>query len=85
MSDVQKERNERRKRTLSIRKPRNLPRRSTDTASDVENAHLGLDTGLVSEVVLVTGDGLVEGLSGVVTAEVERVSPSVLVELSGSL
>lgn len=77
MSDVQKERNERRKRTLSIRKPRNLPRRSTDTASDVENAHLGLDTGLVSEVVLVTGDGLVERLAFVVATEVELETRSI--------
>lgn len=57
----------------------NLTSRATDTAADIENAHVLLDADLVGEVVLVAGNGLVEGLAEGVAAEVEGLAPTVLV------
>lgn len=54
---------------------------STNTASDIKNLHVLLDTDLVGEVMLVAGNSLVEWLVGGEAAEVEGLSPSVLVEV----
>ena len=59
----------------------NLTGRAADTAADVENLHALLDADAVGEVVLVSGNGLVEGLAGRETAEVEGLSPSVFVQV----
>ncbi len=58
---------------------------TTDTATDIEDAHLGLESHLVGKVVLVTGDGLHESLTGVVTSKVEVLTPAVLVEVGGTI
>lgn len=71
--------------TFDISETSDLTSRSSDTASDIENAHLGLESSLKGEVVFVTRDRLVEGLSLVVSAEMERSSPSVLVQFGGTL
>lgn len=58
---------------------------TTDTATNVENLHALLDTGLHGEVVLVAGDGLVERLTVGEAAEVEGSTPSVLVKVGGKV
>ena len=58
---------------------------STNTASDIKNLHVLLDTDLVGEVVLVAGNGLVERLVGGEAAEVEGLSPAVLVEVGAQV
>jgi hypothetical protein len=55
---------------------------STDTTSNIQDFVSILDTDLCGEVVFVAGNGLVEVFSICVTAEVERLAPSVLVEIS---
>lgn len=60
---------------VDVRKPSDLTSGTTNTASDVEDSHLGLELHRVGEVVLVAGDGLVEGLALVVASKVERRSP----------
>ena len=66
---------------LAVREPRDLPGRATDTAANIEDLHTGLDVHLGSKVVLVTRSGLAERLALVVTREVERRAPAVLVEV----
>lgn len=58
---------------------------STDTATDIEDLHTLLDTNLVCKVVLMTGNGLVEGLADGETAEVERLAPAELVDVGGEV
>jgi hypothetical protein len=41
----------------------NLASGTTNTAADIENLHTLLDTNLVGKVVLMTGNGLVEGFA----------------------
>lgn len=60
----------------------NLSRRSTNTAANVQDAHVVLEVHLVCEVVLVASNGLVEGLAVGITAEVEALAPTVLVQVS---
>ncbi len=59
----------------------NLAGRAADTAANIEHSHTLLDANAVGEVVLVTGNGLVEWLAGRKAAEVERLAPAVLVEV----
>lgn len=63
----------------------NFTCRSADTAADVQNLHAFGDAGLHGKVVLVAGDGLVEGLAVGEAAEVERRAPTVLVEIGGQV
>jgi len=63
----------------------NLTGRAADTAADVQNLHALGDAGLHGEVVLMTGDGLVEGLTVGEAAEVEGGAPAVLVEVSSQV
>lgn len=58
---------------------------ATNTTANVQNLHALLETGLHGEIVLVTGDGLVEGLTVGETAEVEGGAPAVLVEISSQI
>jgi hypothetical protein len=58
---------------------------SSNSTSDVKNGHTLLQSHHVGEEVLVTGDSLVESLTGVETTEVERLSPSVLVEVGSEV
>ena len=59
-----------------------LARGATDTTADIQDPHAGLDVDLVGEVVLMAGNGLVEGLALGEAAEMERGAPAVLVEIS---
>jgi hypothetical protein len=63
----------------------NLSGRATNTTTDIEDLHVVLEVHDVGEVVLVTGNGLFEGLAKGETAEVERLAPAVLVEVSGQV
>lgn len=59
----------------------NLTRRATDTAANVQDPHALLDVHRVGEVVLVAGNGLVEGLAVGEATEVEGLAPAVLVQI----
>ena len=63
----------------------NLTGRATNTASNVENLHSLLDTHGVGEVVLMASNGLVEGLTVGETAEVEGLTPTVLVQVGSQV
>ena len=69
---------------MGVAEAGDLARGPADAAADVEHAHAGLEADLRGEVVLVPGDGLVEGLALVVASKVERRAPAVLVQLRGS-
>lgn len=62
-----------------------LAGRTADTAADIEDLHSLLDANAVGKIVLVTGDGLLERLAMGKAAEMERLSPSVLVQISGEI
>jgi hypothetical protein len=62
-----------------------LAGRTADTAADIEDLHSLLDANAVGKIVLVTGDGLMERLAMGKAAEMERLSPSVLVQISGEI
>lgn len=63
----------------------NLTSRTTNTTADIQNLHTILDFHAVSKVVFVTGNGLEEGFAAGESAEVERGSPSVFVEVGGKV
>lgn len=52
---------------------------STDTTADVKDLVSVFDADLGGEVVLMTGDGLVEGLAVCKAAEVEGLAPAIFV------
>lgn len=58
-----------------------LSRRPAYTATNVKNLHTSLDSDLHREIVLVTRNGLIEGLANRVPAEVEALSPTILVQV----
>ena len=55
--------------------------RSSDTTADIEDFVAILNTDLRSEVMFMSCNGLVEALAICETAEMERLSPTVLVEI----
>lgn len=59
----------------------NLAGGTANAAADVEDLHALLDANLSSQVVLVTSNGLVKGLAGGETAEVEALAPAILVDI----
>jgi hypothetical protein len=59
----------------------NLTGWTSNTATNIENLHVLTDTNAMSEVMLVSGDSLVERLTVGETAEVERLSPTILVQV----
>lgn len=59
----------------------NLPSRSTNTASNIQDLHTRFDTDVVSKVVFVASDSTIEGLPVSKAAEVKRLRPPVLVEI----
>lgn len=63
----------------------NLSCRSTDTTANIKNLHALLDANLVCKIVLMAGNGLVEGLANGETAEVERLAPAELVDVGGKV
>ena len=63
----------------------NLSSRATNTTTNIQDLHVVLEIHDVSEVVLVTGNGLSEGLAVGETAEVERLTPAVLVKVGGQV
>ena len=58
---------------------------STNTTADIEDFVSVFDTNLRGEVVFVTGNGLVEGFTVCETAEVERLAPTVFVEIRAKI
>lgn len=58
-----------------------LAGRSTHTAAHIQDPHVLLQAHLERQVVLMAGNGLLEGLSVREAAEMERAAPSVLVEV----
>ena len=58
---------------------------TTDTTSDVQNAHAGLETHLRGEVVFVTGETSGEGFALVEPTKVERLGPGELIEFSSPI
>ena len=58
---------------------------STNTAADIQHLHALLDTNVVSQVVLVASNGLVERLAIGETAEVEALAPAVLIEIGSKV
>lgn len=63
----------------------NLSGGTSNTASNVQDSVTVLDPNLCGEVVLVTGNGLVETLTVGITAEVEGLSPAILVDVGGEI
>ena len=58
---------------------------STNTTADIQDVHALLEAHLECEVVLVSGGGLLEGLTLAVAAEVEALAPTVLVKVCGEV
>lgn len=63
----------------------NLPSWSTNTTANIKNLHALLDTNAVRKVVLMASDSLVEWLAVCEAAEVEGLSPSVLVQVGSKV
>jgi len=63
----------------------NLAGRSTDTAANIKDLHSLLDSNAMSKIVFVASDSLTERLAMGEAAEVERLAPSVLVQISGKI
>lgn len=63
----------------------NLSRRATDTTSNIKNFVSILNTNLGRQVMLVAGNCLVEWFTICESAEVERLSPSVLIEIRSEI
>lgn len=59
-----------------------LPSGTTNTTADIENGHAVPETHHMCQVVLMAGDSLVKGLAFVEAAEVERLAPTILIEVS---
>jgi hypothetical protein len=66
---------------MSAREFSNFSSRTSNTASNVQDLVSILDTDFGGEVVFVTRNGLVERFCVCETAEMERLSPAVLVEI----
>lgn len=58
-----------------------LAGRAADTTTNIEHLHVLLDAHAVSQVVLMSGNGLVKRLAIGKAAEVERLSPAILVQI----
>ena len=58
---------------------------TADTAADIKDLHVLLEAHLVGEVVLVAGNCLVEVLALVEAAEMEGLTPAVLVKIGGEV
>jgi hypothetical protein len=72
-------------RNMRTRELGNFSRRPTNTAADIEDLVAVLDADFGGEVVLVAGDGLVEGLAVGKAAEVEGLAPAVFVEVGSEV
>lgn len=72
-------------RHVGARELDNLAGRTTDTAANIKDLHSRLDTHAVGQVVLVASYGAVESLTVGEAAEVEALTPSVLVEVRGQV
>lgn len=70
---------------VCTRKLCNLSGGTSNTASNVQDSVAVLDPNLCGEVVLVTGNSLVETLTIGITAEVEGLSPAILVDVGGEI
>lgn len=70
---------------VHVREPGDFPRGTTNATADIEDTHAGLEVHLRGEVVLVTCERGEEGLALVEAGEVERLGPTVLVELSSTI
>lgn len=63
----------------------NFSSRTTNTTTNIQDLHVLLEVHDVSEVVLVTGDSLSERLAVCETAEVEGLTPTVLVKVGSQV
>lgn len=63
----------------------NLAGRASNTTTNVKDFHSLFYTNAVGEVVLVTGNGLVEGLAEGEATEMERLAPAVFVQISSEV
>lgn len=70
---------------VAASKLHNFPCRATHTATNVEDFHIALDADTGCQVVLVTGDGLREGLSVCEPAKMKGFTPSVFVKVRGKV
>lgn len=70
---------------IGVRELNNLTSWTTNTTADIQNLHTILNPHAVSKVVFVTGNGLEEGLAAGESTEVERGSPSVLIEVGSKV
>jgi hypothetical protein len=63
----------------------NLSSRATNTTTNVQDLHVILEVHDVGEVVLVTGDSLFERFAICETAEVEGLTPTILVKVGSQV
>jgi hypothetical protein len=70
---------------IDARELDNLTRRAADTAANIQYAHVVGEVHLVGQVVLVAGNGLVEGLAVRIAGKVEGLAPAVLVQVGGQV
>lgn len=54
---------------------------TTDSTTDVKNLHTGPKAHHMSEVVLMTGEGLAEWLAGVEATEMEGLAPAIFIKI----
>lgn len=70
---------------VSVGELGNFPGGSTNTASDVEDAHTRFELHVCREVMLVAGKRVGEGFALVEAGEMEGLSPTILIQLSGTI
>lgn len=70
---------------LSIRELRYLACGTTNTTANVKDTHAGLDAHFVGKVMFMASKRGVEGLPLVEAREMERGTPSILIELGGTV
>lgn len=66
---------------VSAGKLGNLTSGTANTTTDIKDLHVFSDANAVGEVMLVAGNGLIERLAGREAAKVERLAPSIFVQV----
>lgn len=59
--------------------------RPANAAADIQHFHALLDADLVGKIMLVSGNGLIEAFSERVAAKMERLAPTVFVQIGGEI
>lgn len=70
---------------VNISKAADLTTGTTNTTANIKDLHASLEAHLVSKVVLMSGSGLLKVLALVVTREMERGAPTVLVKVGSEV